>query len=243
MLELNGRRYWLIGASEGLGRAVAEKLSRRGVELVLSARSEDRLAELADALPGRATAVPMDVADQGSVEAAAARVGPIDGLVYLAGLYWPMKATEWDTERAITMMDVNFTGAVRCLGAVLPDMIERGRGHIVLTGSLSAYRGLPGAVGYSASKAALASLADTLDLDLRGTGLEVQIIHPGFIRTQLTDKNEFEMPQIMEPDAAAEAFVDRMAGGRFHGAFPAPFAWLFRLAPLMPLWLFRRLFG
>lgn len=242
MREWSGKRYWLVGASEGLGRAVAEKLSRRGVELVLSARSEGRLQELAAALPGRASCVTIDVAEQASVRAAAASVGEVDGFVYLAGLYWPMAATEWDTEQAEKMVDVNFTGALRCLGEVLPGMVERGAGHIVLTGSLSAYRGLPGAIGYSASKAALASLADTLDLDLKGTGVETQVIHPGFIRTQLTDKNDFVMPQIMEPEAAAEAFVDHMDGDGFHTAFPAPFAWLFRLAPIMPLGLFRKLF-
>ena len=242
MRDWSGKRYWLVGASEGLGRAVAFALSRRGVELVLSARSEARLLELAEALPGRARALPVDVSDQASVEAAAETLGEIDGIVYLAGAYWPMKATEWDTGKAIAMMDINVNGALRALGAVLPGMIAREAGHIVLTGSLSAYRGLPGAVGYSASKAALASLADTLDLDLGGTGVEVQVIHPGFIRTQLTDKNAFDMPQIMEPEAAAQHLVDQMDSGRFHGAFPAPFAWLFRVAPVLPLWLYRRLF-
>lgn len=237
MRDWSGKRYWLVGASEGLGRAVAETLSRRGVDLVLSARSAGRLQELAETLPGRATTLAMDVSDQTSVEAAVAEIGQIDGVVYLAGLYWPMKATEWDTEKAVAMMDVNFTGAVRVLGALLPQLLARGAGHIVLTGSLSAYRGLPGAIGYSASKAAMASLADTLDLDLQGTGLEVQVIHPGFIRTQLTDKNDFAMPQIMEPEDAAQAFVDHMDGDGFHRAFPAPFAWVFRLAPILPLWL------
>ncbi|MEM9318601.1 MAG: SDR family NAD(P)-dependent oxidoreductase [Pseudomonadota bacterium] len=243
MREWSGKRYWLVGASEGLGRAVAERLSRMGVDLILSARSEDRLAELAASLPGRAQVVPVDVSDAASVAHAAEMAGDIDGFVYLAGLYWPMQSTQWDTEKALTMIDVNFTGAVRCLGHVIPAMTEGGAGHIVLTGSLSAYRGLPGAVGYSASKAATASLADTLDLDLKDTGVEVQIIHPGYIRTRLTNKNDFTMPQIMEPDDAATAFVDAMAAGGFHAAFPAPFAWFFRAAPFMPVWLFRRLLG
>ena len=243
MRDWAGKRYWLIGASEGLGRAVAERLSARGVELVLSARSEERLAELADALPGRAVVVPVDVSDGASVVQAAQIAGAVDGIVYMPGLYWPMDAAEWDTERALAMMDINFNGALRCLGEVIPGLVARGSGHIVLCGSLSAYRGLPASVGYSASKAALASLADTLDLDLAGKGVEVQVIHPGFIRTRLTDKNEFSMPQIMEPEAAGRAFVEAMDGGKFHRAFPAPFAWLFRLTPLMPRWFFRWLFG
>ncbi|MEM1274310.1 MAG: SDR family NAD(P)-dependent oxidoreductase [Pseudomonadota bacterium] len=242
MRDWNGKRYWLVGASEGLGRSVAERLSRMGVTLVLSARSQERLAELANDLPGRAEVVPIDVSDPTSVKAAADAAGQIDGFVYLAGLYWPMNAADWNTDNVLAMLDVNLTGMMRCLGHVIPPMVEARQGHIVLTGSLSAYRGLPGAIGYSASKAATASLADTLDTDLSGFGIDVQIIHPGFIRTRLTDKNDFAMPQIMEPDAAAQVFVDHMQSGGFHRAFPAPFSWLFRLAPVMPRWLFRRLF-
>lgn len=243
MRDWTGKRYWLVGASEGLGRAVAERLSARGVELILSARSEARLVELAESLPGRNLVVPVDVSNPASVAEAAQAAGDVDGIVYLAGLYWPMVAADWDTEKALTMMEVNFSGMVRCLGHVIPQMVSRGSGHVVLTGSLSAYRGLPGSIGYSASKAATASLADTLDLDLADQGVEVQVIHPGFIRTRLTDKNTFSMPQIMEPDKAGRVFVEMMEVGRFHGAYPAPFAWLFRLAPLMPRWLFRALFA
>lgn len=242
MRDWAGKRYWLVGASEGLGRAVAEKLSRMGVELVLSARSAERLEAIHAQLPGRCEIVPLDVSDPASVAEAAASVGAIDGFVYLAGAYWPMTAKDWDAEKAATMIDVNLTGAVRCLGHVVPAMLERGAGHIVLTGSLSAYRGLPGAVGYAASKAGIGSLADTLYADLRGTGIDVQVIHPGFIRTRLTDKNDFEMPMIMEPDAAATRFVDHMAGDGFHAAFPAPFSWLFRASAIMPDWLYFRIF-
>jgi short-subunit dehydrogenase len=242
MREWNGKRYWLVGASEGLGRELAHKLSRSGVEVIVSARSEERLQELVAELPGRARYVPVDISDRDSVAAAAAEVGEVDGMVFLAGVYWPMKATEWDAEKAEAMFDVNLMGAARVLGQVVPRFVEQGAGHIVLTGSLSAYRGLPGAIGYSASKAGLFSLAESLDGDLKGSGVEVQIIHPGFIRTRLTDKNDFNMPAIMEPEDAARVFFEKMSGPQFSSHFPWAFGMVFKLSQLLPHGLYRRLF-
>lgn len=243
MQTWKGKRYWLVGASEGLGRAVAEEMSRAGCELVLSARNADRLTELAATLPGPATALPLDVSDPAAVERAAATLGPLDGMVYLAGLYWPMKATAWDSARAEQMADVNYMGAQRCVGAVIGPMLARGQGHIVLTGSLSGFRGLPGAIGYGASKAAVMYLAESLQADLRRTALRVQLINPGFIRTRLTDKNDFAMPFIMEPEAAARVFFAHMQTGRFKKSFPRLFSWVFRLSQFLPDWLYYRLFS
>jgi short-subunit dehydrogenase len=238
-----GRRYWLVGASEGLGRALAEVMSRAGCELVLSARNADRLAELAASLPGRATALPLDVTDRAAVEQAARDAGPLDGMVYLAGVYWPMKATEWDNEQAEQMAEINFMGAQRCVGAVIGPMLAQGHGHIVITGSLSGFRGLPGAIGYGASKAAVMYLAESLQADLRSSPVRVQVVNPGFIRTRLTDKNDFSMPFIMEPDDAAREFFDHMNTDSFKKSFPLLFSWLFRLSQFLPDWLYYRIFG
>ena len=140
------------------------------------------------------------------------------------------------------MLDVNLTGAARVLGHVLPPMIERNVGHIVLTGSLSGFRGLPGANGYGASKAGIMSLAETLYADLRTSGIDVQLINPGFIKTRLTDKNDFTMPFIMEPEEAAHLFVDHMQGDDFARNFPRHFGALFRLSQFLPDWIYYRLF-
>ena len=240
MREFRGRRYWLVGASEGLGRALAHRMAGAGAELVLSARNADRLAELAGELPG-ARPVPVDVADAASVRAAAEAAGPVDGLVWLAGVYWPMRAQDWDAARAEAMCDVNFTGCVRVLGQVLPGMVARGAGHVVLTGSLSGFRGLPGAVGYGASKAAVMSLAETLRADLKGSGVEVQLANPGFIRTRLTAKNEFRMPFLMEPEEAADRMFTLMRTRRFAANFPRGFGAMFRAAQFLPDWAWFRL--
>ena len=243
MREWAGKRYWLIGASEGLGRAVAELMSRAGVEVIVSARSEERLQELVAVLSGRASYVPMDVSDPVSVEKAVKEVGEVDGMVYLAGVYWPQPATEWKADEVNTMFDINLVGASRVLGHIVPQFVARDHGHIVLTGSLSGFRGLPGATGYGASKAGLMYLAESMYCDLRKTGVDVQIINPGFIRTRLTDKNNFKMPFIMEPDAAAAEFFEHMNTDRFKKSFPGLFGMMFRISQLLPDWLYYRIFS
>ncbi|MEN9410907.1 MAG: hypothetical protein RL216_2881 [Pseudomonadota bacterium] len=243
MRDFAGKRYWLVGASEGLGLALAQRLSSAGAELVLSARSPDKLAEAVALLPGRATPVPCDVASSASVRDAAEQAGQLDGVVFLAGVYWPMKAQDWDAQAVETMCDINLTGCARVMGAVVPGMVKRGRGHVVITGSLSGFRGLPGAIGYCASKAGTMSLAESMYCDLRGTGVDVQLSNPGFIKTRLTDKNDFTMPQIMEPGQAAQHMFDHMLTDRFSNSFPVPFAWVFRLSQFLPDWAYYRIFA
>ena len=238
-----GKTYWLVGASEGLGQALARRMSKAGTHLVLSARNEDALKALAADLPGRSMVLPMDVTDPESVAAAAAQLGRIDGVVFLAGVYWPMKATEWDADKAAQMIDVNVNGAIRTVGAALPQMLARGGGHIVLTGSLSAYRGLPGAIGYGASKAAIMSLAESMHCDLHQTGVDVQLVNPGFVRTRLTDKNDFKMPFLMEPEKAAKAMLAHMETDKFAVDFPWLFSTVFRLSRFLPEFLYVHLFG
>lgn len=239
---MKDQTWWLIGASEGLGRALAQAMAARGARLILSARQADKLADLAATLPG-ARAVTMDVTDDSSVQQAAAEAGAVDGVIYLSGAYWPMRAQDWDTGRVLAMIDVNLNGAVRVMGAVLPGMVARGKGRVLLTGSLSAYRGLPGAIGYGASKAGLMNLAESLQCDLQGTGVQVQLANPGFIRTRLTDLNTFDMPFLMEPEAAAAHMLRILDGRRGTTAFPMLFSWLFRAGRFLPDALWNRIFA
>lgn len=234
-------RWWIVGASEGLGRALARALDAEGAALVLSARNATRLEALSAELRD-AQALPLDVTDAASVARAVERLGAIDGLIYAAGSYEPMAATAWDARAAVAMAETNFVGALRVLGAALPGLIARDRGHVVLVGSLAGFRGLPGAIGYGASKAGLMHLAENLRTDLRTSGIRVQLVNPGFIDTRLTRKNAFPMPQLMTPEAAASRVMRAIRGRRFATSFPAPFAWLFTLGRHLPLGLFQRLF-
>jgi NADP-dependent 3-hydroxy acid dehydrogenase YdfG len=243
MKDWVGKRYWLIGASDGLGAALAAKMSAAGAEVIVSARSEDKLAALVAALPGRGSFQTIDVADNESVVAAAKAVGQVDGVVYLAGVYWPFGAKAWDADKANAMADINFTGLMRVMGQVVPDMVARDVGHIVITSSLTGFRGLPGSIGYTASKAATLSLAESMYADLRKTGVQVQVVNPGFIKTQLTDKNDFTMPFIMEPEEAAQVMFEHMGTARFKKSFPWLFSLLFRGSQFLPDWLYYRIFS
>jgi NADP-dependent 3-hydroxy acid dehydrogenase YdfG len=243
MIDWQGKRYWLVGASEGLGAALAHVVSRSGAEVIVSARSADRLAALVDELPGKASYQVMDVANMDSVRAAADAIGEVDGVVFLAGVYWPMKSSDWNVEQANAMADINFTGLLRVMGVVVPEMVKRDTGHIVITGSLSGFRGLPGAIGYAASKAGTMALAESMYADLRKTGVRVQVANPGFLRTRLTEKNDFAMPFIMEPEDAAQEMFEHMNSDHFKKSFPRVFSWLFRLSQFMPDWMYYRLFA
>lgn len=225
--NLTGKTYWIVGASEGLGREVAKEMSRLGAKLILSARSEDRLSELAEELGG-AKIVPIDVTDTLSVEAAVREAGGADGIIYSVGMYDPMTAQEWDAAAAETIADANFMGAMRILGRIVPGWVQRKSGHVVLIGSLAGFKGLPGSIGYGASKAALRHLAEDMYIDLKGTGVDVQLANPGFIRTRLTAKNDFTMPQIMAPDEAAKHVMALIRNPEPRQVnFPHPFSYVF----------------
>lgn len=237
-----GKRYWLVGAADGLGAALAARMSAAGAELVLSSRTRETLETLAENLPGPAEVQVMDIADTQSVADAARAAGDLDGVVLLAGVYWPFSASDWHPEQAIAMADINFTGYIRVLGQVVPGFVQKNAGHIVITSSLTGFRGLPGSIGYTASKAATMSLAECMYADLRHTGLRVQVANPGFIRTRLTEKNDFAMPFIMEPEKAAEIMFKFMGSQRFKISFPKMFSLLFRAAQFMPDWMYYRIF-
>lgn len=243
MRDWSGKRYWLVGASAGLGAALAHRMSAEGVSLILSARNEEPLRALAAELPGPASALPVDVTDPEALEAAASGLGEIDGVVQLAGVYWPFGARNWDAGHANSMAEVNFGGAMKLMGVIVPRFVARGRGHIVLTGSLSGYRGLPRSAPYTASKAGVMALAESLHADLRQSGVEVQLVNPGFVRTRLTDKNDFPMPFLMEPEDAAAQIFRHMTRGGFALSFPRPFAYAFRAAQFLPDWCYYRLFA
>lgn len=243
MKNWQSKRYWLVGASDGLGAALAHKLSRAGADVIVSARSEDKLRALVDALPGRASYQVIDVTNEASVADAVKAVGDVDGVVYLAGVYWPFGAKDWDAEKATAMAEVNFTGLMRVMGQTVPAMVARDKGHIVITSSLTGFRGLPGSIGYTASKAATMSLAECMYADLRKTGVQVQVVNPGFIRTQLTAKNDFKMPFLMDPEDAAQEVIEHMSGDSFKKSFPWGFSLVFRGAQFLPDWLYYRIFS
>lgn len=237
LTDWQGRVAWIVGASSGIGRATASALHARGAVVVASARHAEALARFAAAHPG-SRALPLDVQDRAAVAEAAAQVralhGHVDLLLYCAGHYRPGRATAFDLDEMLRHQQVNYVGALHVLDAVLPGMLERGQGHLSLVASVAGYRGLPQALAYGPTKAALQNLADILYLDLRDRGLGVSVVNPGFVRTPLTARNDFTMPALLSPEQAADAMLAGWARGRFEIHFPKRFTqWLklLRLAP------------
>lgn len=239
MTPFAGKKIWLVGASEGIGEAVARMLAASGAQMALSARNEKKLEALVEELPGAAhISAPLDVTNPDSVKFAwkdiAERWQGVDMVIYNAGTYDPMGAQKFDLAKTEQMVDVNFRGALRILDCVIPGMVQRKGGHIVLVSSVAAYRGLPNAIGYGASKAALLHLAENLKLDLEPCNIKVQAVCPGFVKTRLTEKNEFPMPFIVEADVAAQRIVKGMAGDAFEIHFPRRFSCMLKTLALLP---------
>lgn len=246
IFEWTNRRVWLIGASTGIGAAMAKELDRHGARLALSARSADRLRALG--IDG-ALVLPCDTTDAASLAAAHRELliawGDIDLAVYLAGDYVPMRAHEFNLARAEEVLTVNFTGALRLAATVLPHL-QAGSG-IAFVASVAGYRGLPKALCYGPGKAALIHFAECLYLDLEARGIGVWVINPGFVQTRLTARNDFAMPALLTPEQAAMAVVDGFRTGRFEIHFPKRFTRVLKLLSLLPYrWYFpliRRLTG
>ena len=240
-MKLKGKKYWIIGASEGLGRELSIQLSNLGVKLIISARNKTRLNELSSVTKAKVLA--LDVLDIDAIKQASKSVGIIDGIIYVAGDYTPLNSTTWNVEEVDKMIAVNFTGAAKVLGFIVPKFLKQNNGHIVMIGSLSGFRGLPNAIGYGASKAAMMHLAENIKADLYKTPIKIQLINPGFIKTRLTEKNNFKMPFIMSVEDAAKRVIIAMNSNRFQTNFPLIFSLLFRASNLLPAFIYFWLFS
>lgn len=240
-MKLKGKKYWIIGASEGLGRELSIQLSNLGVNLIISARNETRLNKLSSLTKAKVLA--LDVLDIDAIKQASKSVGIIDGIIYVAGDYTPLNSTTWNVEEVDKMIAVNFTGAAKVLGFIVPKFLKQNNGHIVMIGSLSGFRGLPNAIGYGASKAAMMHLAENIKADLYKTPIKIQLINPGFIKTRLTEKNNFKMPFIMSVEDAAKRVIIAMNSNRFQTNFPLIFSLLFRASNLLPAFIYFWLFS
>lgn len=245
-----GRRVWLIGASTGIGAATARLLLSRGARVAISARKAQALEEIASGAAS-AMVLPLDVLDRAAVAGARDAVvgawGGIDLVLLLAGGYNEMRADTIDLEAADAMIDLNLRAAYGCLAAVVPQLLQQGAGGIGLVASVAGYGGLPKALVYGPTKAALINLTECLYLDLHARGIAVYQINPGFVDTPLTAGNDFKMPDLMTADDAALAMVEGIEQGRFHIHFPKRFTNSLRLARLLPyrlyFWLIHKVTG
>jgi NAD(P)-dependent dehydrogenase (short-subunit alcohol dehydrogenase family) len=251
-IDWTGCRVWVVGGGSGIGRALALALARRGAAVTASARGVDALDRLvaeARAEGVNITPLPVDVGDAPSLRVAWKRLcaerGAPDAVIYCAGAWDPASPERLDAALD-TQVAANFTGLVHVAALAVPSMRKRGEGLLVGFSSASALLALPRAEVYGATKSAATYFLRSLRIDLRSSGVRVVTVHPGFVRTPLTERNDFTMPALLEPEQAVAAVLSGIERGRSQVDFPRRLLWPIKLAGALPRplgeWLIARIF-
>jgi short-subunit dehydrogenase len=241
VFSFSGKRVWLTGASSGIGEALALELARRGAHLALTARRGDLLSQLCGEIQrqgGTAQPYPADVCDEATLRQTVASIetqlGPIDMVIANAGTHTPSDPVNFNGAEYKNIMNLNFGGTINTVEAVLPKMLARGAGRVVAVASLAGMRGLPTAAAYGASKAAMINFFESARFHVRRKGIGVTIVNPGFVKTPLTDKNEFRMPFLIDSPRAARIIADGLERERNEISFPFPFNWIVKSGRFLP---------
>ncbi|MCA0270984.1 MAG: SDR family NAD(P)-dependent oxidoreductase [Proteobacteria bacterium] len=227
-----GKTVWIIGASDGIGAALVRALAREGTRLILSARNEAALRTLASTC-GDARVLPLDLSVAGSLAHAVSTIAPgtLDAIICTAALYEPGRVEDLDPEITARLVAVNLLGSFD-VARLAPPLLRDG-GQLVLFGSVAGYFGLPGGQPYSATKAAVNNLAETLRIEL-APRVDVRLVCPGFVSTRLTAKNDFSMPAVITPDQAAKAVMRGLQRRSFEVHFPKRFTWAVKCLRALP---------
>ena len=236
MSEWRGKAVWLVGASTGIGQATAHALHAQGAKVFVSARNAQALAGFVQNHPG-AIALALDVTDRAALAVAAQTVlasGTLDLVMYCAGYYKEQRATAFNLAEMVQHNEVNYTGVLYLLDAVLPALLAQKSGHISLISSVAGYTGLPQSLAYGPTKAALINLAETLYLDLKDSSIGVSLVCPGFVETPLTAQNKFTMPALITAEQAAQEILRGWGRGEFEIHFPKRFTRWMKALRLLP---------
>ncbi len=238
-MELKNRHYWIIGASSGIGRALAKQLAAEGAMVAISARREDELKELLNELDGTGhLALPMDVSNLNNIDSALATIKKewprLDSMMFLAAIYAADHDKQKDLNFIKASMDVNLGGVFNMVDRLQPFYEEQGYGEFVFTGSVAGFRGLPNSQPYSATKAAIINYAESLKIELEAKKIKVKLINPGFVKTDMTAKNDFDMPMAIEVDEAAHDIVKGLKRDEFEIHFPKQFTYIMKFIELLP---------
>lgn len=232
---------WITGASTGIGREIALRLAASGAKVAVSARTAEKLAEL-EAASANIKAYPLDVGDLDATKRVAAAItadlGPIDVAILNAGVWQPMSAANYDAALLSKAMTINYFGVTNALEPLMAQMRARKSGHIAIVSSVAGYRGLPVAIAYAPTKAALISLAESLYPDLLDDKVKMTVINPGFVKTSMTDVNTFPMPFIIECEDAADRIIKGLIKGGFEIVFPWRMKMLSKFTRILPYWMY-----
>ena len=226
------RKAWIIGASTGIGAAVADELQNKGWQVVRSSRSQGEIR--------------IDISDDLSVKQAASQYestyGTYDLVLVMAGFWQRMSAQNFDLEVFKEHNNTNTVGLARCAAAILPKMIQTDSGTFMGVSSVAGFRGLPGSSGYGPSKAAQINFLESLRTDLVKTKVKIVTVSPGFVKTPMTDVNTFPMPFIISAERAAKIIVKGIEKQSAEITFPIPMAITMKLARLVPVSIWPKLF-
>jgi len=235
-------RIWIVGGSSGIGLELVKKWLQEENFVISSARNASESKELLalkQIYEEKLQIIDMDVTSMESIKKAVSEAwkcfGTIDVWFYNAAVYEVMSAEEWNVDHFEAMMQINYMGAVRVMSELLPYFEKNGGGRWIWNSSLSSYFGLPLGGGYSAPKAALLNLAESLQPELSAKGIQLQVINHGFVKTRLTQKNSFQMPELMTPEAAAEHIIQGIKNvKRFEIHFPFKLSTFLQALRLLP---------
>ena len=237
----NQKKIWITGASSGIGKALAEKFASEGWRVAVSARRKEILDEMAN--NKNLFSYPLDVTSQEQVNNVFTKIiddfGSIDLCVFSSGTYDPKLEKEINIKQNKFVMETNFFGVLHCIKSVEKYFKDKRNGHISIVSSIAAYRGLPNSSGYGPSKAALTNLAESLYFDFKKYNVRVSLVSPGFIKTPLTDKNNFPMPFIRSPEFAAEKIFNGLTKSKaFENHFPKQLTLLLKFLRILPYGLY-----
>lgn len=243
------QRIWVIGASSGIGEACARALIASDAKVALSSRRVERLNQIAQTAAATQTLVlPVDVTKEVQLQQTYQTIletwGGIDLMLFVSGVYTPLRADEFNIGVAEQTIDANLLGPMRAVALVLPEMIKAHSGHIAIVGSVAGYSGLPKALAYGPSKAAIINFCENLYYDLLPSGISVHMISPGFVATEATAQNDFEMPALISAEEAATEILSGIQKGEFDIHFPKRFSRFLKFLRILPypiyFWIIRR---
>ncbi len=237
MADYKDKNIWIIGASFGIGEELYRQLNQAGANLIISARDLKKLQEIIIENKNH-LALPMDVTDESSVNSAVEKLtqsfSKIDLIIFCAGIYQPMNIDNFDLKKAKEISKTNYVGMLNLLAAFLPMIKQKKLIHLAIISSVASYFGMNNSLSYGASKAALSNLAMSLYLELKKYDIKVQLINPGFVKTRLTDQNNFKMPLMITAKKAAQIIIKELPSNKFEIFFPKIFVWIMKIIGLLP---------
>jgi short-subunit dehydrogenase len=233
----NQKKIWITGASSGIGKALAEKFAAEGWKVAASARRKEILDKMSE--NENIFSYPLDVTNQDQIKNSFEKIiedfNGLDLCVFSSGTYDPKLEQQINVKQNKFVMETNFFGVLYCIKAVESYFKNKKDGHISIVSSIAAYRGLPNSSGYGPSKAALTNLTESLYFDFKKYNVRISLVSPGFIKTPLTDKNEFPMPFIRSPEFAAEKMFNGLNKGKaFEIHFPKALTILLKVFRVLP---------